>query len=65
MLSNREIIKLASLASKERKVCRCGHRQLLGTQDRVICKHCGNYIYKDDRTEFEYKLLERRKKNEI
>jgi ribosomal protein S27E len=37
----------------------CGHTQATGKRDRVICKHCGNYIYKDDRTEFKYKIMEK------
>ena len=36
--------------------CKCGHTQLLGNQDRVICDWCKHWIYKDKRTEFKYKL---------
>ena len=38
--------------------CKCGHTQLLGNQDRVICDWCKHWIYKDKRTEFKYKLKE-------
>lgn len=44
---------------KSKKRCkRCGHTQLLGRKDRIICDWCKHWIYKDDRTEFKYKLKE-------
>lgn len=37
--------------------CRCSHTQLIPNQiDRVICSHCGNWIYKDKRVEFKDKI---------
>ena len=41
--------------------CKCGHTQLLGNQDRVICDWCKHWIYKDKRTEFKHKLKEVKK----
>lgn len=39
--------------------CNCSHTVLFtGEKDRLICSHCGNYIYKDKRTEMKYKLKE-------
>ena len=38
--------------------CKCGHRILVG-QDRLICKYCGNYVYKNKKIELKYKLLEK------
>jgi ribosomal protein S27E len=43
-----------TISKKECKTC--GHKQLVFKEDRVICSHCGNYIYKDNATEFKYKL---------
>ena len=37
--------------------CRCSHTQLIPNQiDRVICNHCGNWIYRDKRVEFKDKI---------
>lgn len=39
--------------------CNCSHTVLFtGRKDRLICSHCGNYIYKDERTKMKYKLKE-------
>lgn len=40
-----------------RKKCKCGHTQLLGTRDRVICSWCKHWIYKDKQTEFKYNII--------
>ena len=60
MLSYKEIEILSGEQTKNRKKCRyCGHTRLLGFQDKVICDHCGRYIFKDDKTEFDYRMKER------
>ena len=57
MLSLKEIKILSSEQTKNRILCKnCGHGKLLGKQDEVICDHCGNFIFKDDETEFKYRL---------
>ena len=40
----------------------CGHSLLILNCDRLICSHCGYWVYKDDKTEFKYKMLENIKK---
>ena len=30
-----------TINTKEKRKCKCGHTQLLGMQDRVICNYCG------------------------
>ena len=43
--------------SKYKVKCKCGHTQILTNRfDRVLCSYCGNYIYRDKKTEFMYKL---------
>lgn len=57
-----------SIYVQDKKQCKmCGHKQLVGTRDRVVCAYCGHYIYKDQKTEFKYKLkeIERRRKNNV
>ena len=39
--------------------CKCSHTLLFtGQKDRIICSHCGNYVYKDKKTEMKYKVKE-------
>lgn len=60
MLNFREITILSGEQTRSRKLCKvCGHSMLLGKKDKVICNHCGNYIFKDDVTEFNFRLREK------
>ena len=34
----------------------CGHTMFIANKDRKICTHCGYWVYKDDKTEFKYKM---------
>ena len=38
------------------KCKRCDHSINLGKQDKKVCEFCGEYVFKDDKTEFLYKL---------
>lgn len=39
--------------------CSCSHTMLFtGVKDRIICSHCGNYVYKDEKTKMKYKVKE-------
>ena len=39
--------------------CKCSHTILFtGHKDRLCCSHCGNYVYKDKKTEMKYKIKE-------
>lgn len=49
-----------SILAKYKVKCKCGHVVILG-KDKVICSHCGNWIYRDKRTEFKEKLENARK----
>ena len=46
--------------------CECSHTQLVPPkQKKVMCSHCGRWIYRDKKDEFKDKLLkEMRKVNE-
>lgn len=48
--------------------CKCGHTNYIANKNgRCICSHCHNWVFKDKKTEFEYrmkeKLLEERRNN--
>lgn len=52
--------KLFKVFSKLRRYCKhCGHSIVFfqnSRRDKVVCQYCGNYIYKDDLTEFKEKI---------
>ena len=59
METYKDVEKYASFISKNRRICKCGHRVLVTKfHDRVICKWCGRYVYLDEKTEFKYKTKE-------
>lgn len=48
---------------KHSKYCKCGHTVIIMNTDKVLCSWCGNYVFKDDKTEFMYRMKENLKKN--
>lgn len=38
------------------KCGKCGHTQFLGKQDKIICDWCKNYIFKNKKDEFMYRM---------
>ena len=59
-LTNKEIEKRSEIASEYTIKCSCGKSVTLTNKyGRVICSWCGNWVYRDEKTKFRYKLLER------
>ncbi len=45
--------------SKIKYKCKCSHTVTIPVfVDRNKCSYCGNFVYKDDRIRFKYKLAE-------
>ena len=45
--------------------CKCGHRMVIPANvDKLICKWCGNWVYRNKKDEFKDKLGKELKKNE-
>lgn len=42
--------------------CKCSHVVILTNVDRVICSHCGNWVYKTPKIKFMYEMKEKIKK---
>lgn len=62
-LSNQEIIKLFEDKQKYRVVCKCGHTNfIVNKSGRCLCSYCNEWVFKDKKTEFEYRLLEKCKR---
>ena len=48
---------------KHKVKCKCSHTFVIGRQERALCSHCGNWVYKNKETEFKYKLQEKIKES--
>ena len=58
-LSNKEITQLFEEKQKFRVVCKCGHTNYIANKSgRRLCSHCNEWVFKDKKTEFEYRLVE-------
>ena len=53
---NEDTKRFKEITDNKKKCKHCGHTQLIGLKDRGICTWCKHYIYKDDKTEFMYKI---------
>lgn len=47
---------LASILNNYKVKCKCGHTLILIGRDKVICNHCGYYVYKDKKQEFQERM---------
>ena len=46
--------------------CQCGHTLVISPKiGKLLCNHCGNYVYSDKKLEFMEKLNKEMKKNVI
>ena len=52
--------KYAEIMTNNRIKCKCGHSvDIPAKMGKVICNWCNNYVFKDKKTEFEYRMKER------
>lgn len=54
--------KLYCFDSDNKVYCKCGQYGVVfynTGRDKLICKNCGNYIYKDKKTELKYMMKEK------
>lgn len=61
----KDIEKLETERTEQARRCKCGHSITFpktSKKDKVICTHCGRYIFKNDLLEFEYRIKEKSKK---
>lgn len=58
-MTNEEIKKKHDFITNVSKKCKCGHSVVLPIKrEKIICKWCGCYIFKDEKTEFIYRTQE-------
>ena len=49
--------------NKVKYKCKCGHRVVIKhSQTKAICSWCGSYVFKDKKTEFNYRISEQIKR---
>lgn len=42
-----------------RYICKCGHSVYIPCYvDKLICSHCGRYVFREKKEEFKYRLKE-------
>ena len=58
-LSFDEIQKLHDEKTANRITCKnCGHTMnISASREKRICTHCGNYVFRQEKDEFKYRLL--------
>ena len=62
MLSAKEFSNMSNEYDKVKYRCKCGHRVVIPKWvDKQLCKWCGNYVFKNEKDEFEYRLKEKMK----
>lgn len=56
----------ANVIAEHSTKCKCGHSIVFPNKtDKVICSYCGNYVFKDKKVEFNYRLQEEMRKSKI
>ena len=56
-------VKYHNKICKIKHTCKCGHVVIIPVyKNRTLCGHCGVWVYKTPKLEFEYKLKEKMKK---
>lgn len=63
MTNYNEMIKIQNNISRNRILCpNCGHSVIFSRKDKVICRHCGKYVFKNKEIEFKHRLKEEMKR---
>ncbi len=65
-LSDKEFENMMNEYDKIKHICKCGHRVIMPKWiDKKICGWCGEYVFKDKKTEFEYRMNEQMKRRHL
>lgn len=60
LLTDKEYKRMTEEYDKVKYKCRCGHRSVIPESiDKTVCSWCGNYVFKDKKSEFEYRMKEK------
>ena len=62
ILTVKEFNRQTDMYDKAKFRCKCGHRVIIPKWvEKQICDWCGNYVFRDKKKEFEYRLKEKLK----
>ena len=62
LLTIKEFSKMQDEYDKVKYRCACGHRVVIPNWvDKNVCDWCGNYVFKNKKDEFKYRLKEKLK----
>lgn len=60
ILSTKEFNRMSNEYQKVKYYCECGHPVIIPVYvDKQICGWCGNYVFRDEKTKFKYKMKEK------
>lgn len=60
MLKLEEIKKYSEIITQNKVKCMCGHSVIIPPHvDKVLCRWCGNFVFKNKEVEFKYRLKEK------
>lgn len=63
MLTPKEFKRMTEEYDKVKFTCKCGHRVVIPKWvDKQICGWCGQFVFKDKKKEFEYRMQEKMKR---
>jgi len=57
-------VKFADIMTRNRIKCKCGYTlQIPADVEKTVCSWCGNYVFRDKKVEFEYRMNEEMRRN--
>ena len=59
---NTTFTKTGEKVTLHRRWCKCGHSMNFVSRKPMICRHCGNIVYPDDKYEFQERMMKEIKK---
>ena len=63
ILTIKEYKRMTEEYDKVKYMCKCGHKVVIShNKTKSLCDWCGNYVFKDKKDEFKYRVKERIKK---
>lgn len=62
-MNKKEMEMLAHAFTINRVLCKCSHSVIIPFGfDKVVCSWCGNYVFRDKKAEFKYRIKEKIKR---
>lgn len=60
VLTIKEYNRMIDEYDKVKYRCKCGHRVIIPEWiDKQLCSHCGNYVFKNKKDEFKFRMMEK------